>query len=118
MSDYITVKIYKDDVLDMLIARLKDRWTDDDDVIELYEQMYDGYLENGVFDYQEFDVNSIVDNDYVNYCDVIDEDDYRYSEIKEAYENGEYEPESGNIESVLELGDGTAYKFLIRAWVQ
>ena len=116
MADYITVRIDKDDAVDMLINRLVDRWTDDDDVVELYGQMYENYTDNGVFEDQVFDVSNIVDNDYVNYCDVIDEDDYRYEEVKKSYEDGEPETDHGYVEAATELGDGTSYKFLVRTY--
>ena len=33
-------------------------------------------LDSGVFEQAEFDVNIVVDNDIVNYCKVISEDEY------------------------------------------
>lgn len=79
------IKIDEDTAIDMLIDRVS-QWTEDEDVKELYRQMYNSYVYGGVFDNGEFDVMTIVDNDYVNYCDVLcDGDDY-YEEIKTIYD--------------------------------
>lgn len=70
----VNVKISEDLVVDVLIERLR-YWTQDVDTIELYEAMYRDYAENGLFDGAEFDAMQIVDNDYINWCAVIGEDD-------------------------------------------
>jgi len=79
------VKIDNDTALDMLMDRVS-QWTEDEDVQELYRQMYENYIDGGVFDSGEFNVNAIVDNDYVNWCDVIGDDDAKYEEIKRIYD--------------------------------
>ena len=71
----ITVKIDEADLLDMLVDRVG-YWTDDRDVLKLYEQYYENMVYNGYFDGAELDINSIVDNDYVNYLTVVDRDEY------------------------------------------
>ena len=48
--------------------------------------MYESYIEGGVFDHGEFDVMSIVDNDYINWCTVLSEGDTEYDGIKELYD--------------------------------
>ena len=68
------VNIDNDTLLEALIDRLQ-FWTDDSTAIELFTKMYSNYLENGIFDNIDFDVNKFVDNDYVNYCIVIDKSD-------------------------------------------
>lgn len=70
----ITVKIDEDTALDMLMDRVR-VWTSDIDTIELFRSMYDSSVYSGVFDDCEFDVMKIVDNDYVNWCDVIYKDE-------------------------------------------
>ena len=116
MRDYIEVRIDRDDALDMLMNRLSDRWTDEDDVYDLFEQMYTKYIDEGVFDGQEFNVSVIVDNDYVNYCDVIREGDDYYDECVEAYESGDYELDNGYyIEAHKDLGNGK-HLFLVRVY--
>lgn len=81
----IKVLIDENDALDLLMNRLS-HWTDDDTTHALYEAMYESYLDSGVFDCCEFDVMQIVDNDYVNYCDVIAPGDDAYDDIKKLYD--------------------------------
>lgn len=114
MKDYIIVKIDKDDALDMLIDRLRMMWSDDDDEVELYSEMYENYIDGGVFDNREFNVSEIVDNDWVNYCDIIRADDDYYDECMEAIKRGDNELENGDyIEAYRELDDGK-HIFLVR----
>lgn len=82
------VEIDNDTALEMLMDRVR-FWTDDPDVIELYEKMYSDYVDEGVFEGGEFDVMQIVDNDYVNYCGTISPEDEHFSEIVEAFKNGD-----------------------------
>lgn len=79
------VNIDNDTALEMLIDRLK-FWTDDPDVIALYEKMYENYIDCGCFDGREFDIMVIVDNDFINYCDVISPGDDCYNDIKSLYD--------------------------------
>lgn len=84
----IKLLIDENDALDLLMNRLS-HWTDDDTTHKLYEAMYEHYIAGGVFECYEFDVMVIVDNDYINYCDVIGPGDDDYNEIKKLYdENG------------------------------
>ena len=53
------------DAIDMLVNRVK-YWTNDSEVIDLFERYYTSMVEGGCFDGCNFDVMSIVDNDYVN----------------------------------------------------
>lgn len=93
------VNIDNDTALKMLVDRLK-FWTDDTDVIALYERMYENYIDCGCFDGGKFDVMTIVDNDYINYCSVISPGDGCYAEIKMLYdENG-----CGDISCECECG--------------
>lgn len=71
----ITVKIDEADLLDMLVDRVG-YWTDDRDVLKLYEQYYENMVYNGYFEDAELDINSIVDNDYVNWLTVVDREEY------------------------------------------
>ena len=79
------VQIDNDTALEMLMNRLS-HWTDDEDVHRLYGQMYENYIDCGVFDGREFDVMSIVDNDYINWCAVVGEGDEAYDGIKKLYD--------------------------------
>lgn len=66
----ITIKIDEEMVVDLLLERLN-RWTDEEITHRLYEIMYTNYADSGVFESVELDPMIIVDNDYINYCDVI-----------------------------------------------
>lgn len=99
------VKIDNDTALDMLMDRVR-FWTDDEIVCNLYENMYENYIYEGVFEGGEFDVMGIVDNDYVNYCTVIGEGEYSYECIKKLYE----EQGTGDISCEYELNCG--YNFI------
>lgn len=79
------VKIDNATALEMLLDRLE-HWTSDETTYRLYEAMYENYIDGGCFEGCEFDVMAIVDNDYVNYCDVISEGDEAYADIKKLYE--------------------------------
>lgn len=85
----ITIKIDEQEAVEMLLERLH-AWTEDETTTELYRKMYENYADSGVFESIEFDVMSIVDNDYINYCRTIDESDgEEYEEIKKLYtDNG------------------------------
>lgn len=82
----LNVKIDEDKALDLLMDRVA-HWTDDEDVQELYKQMYENYIFGGCFDGIDFDVMLIVDNDYINYCKVICKGDAEYTEIDEIYKS-------------------------------
>lgn len=85
----ITIKIDEEDALEMLMDRLAVWNTDDNDgiVYDLYHDMYESYIDNGCFDGTDFDVMSIVDNDWVNWCSVIEPGDGAYEGICELYED-------------------------------
>lgn len=82
----IRVRIDEDEFLDMLINRVE-YWTQSKDVINLYEEMYKNYIESGCFDDIEMNINAIVDNDFVNYCSVIEEGEEGFNEVLEVYKN-------------------------------
>ena len=87
----VTVQIDEDDLLEMLMNRVAE-WTNDTEVRDLYEKMYESYVDGGVFEGAELNIMSIVDNDYVNWCSVVSEEDCTEADWKklvELYENGE-----------------------------
>lgn len=85
----ITVQMEDYELLEMLLDRLS-YWGRDDER-DLWEEMYQSYLDSGVFSSMDFNVKSIVDNDVVNYCSVISREDYPndYDKLLELYEKGE-----------------------------
>lgn len=70
----INVRIDEDDLLDMLMNRVS-FWTDDDDTLELFSMKYQRDIEEGFYNGAELDVMAIVDNDYINWFDVVHDDD-------------------------------------------
>ena len=74
----INVQIDENTLLDLLVERVK-YWTDDDDTIELFTDYYQNMIDGGCFEGSEFDPMIIVDNDYVNYFRVMEEDDPEYT---------------------------------------
>ena len=74
MSRMISI-MDSDDMIQALVDRVGS-WTDDSDVLELFEQYYEHMVEGGCFDGCEFNVMSIVDNDYVNNTSIITEEEY------------------------------------------
>ena len=86
----VTVQIDEDDLLDMLMERVG-VWTSDREVFDLYEKMYRNYIDGGCFDGAELDVMSIVDNDYVNWCSTLCQEDCSeedWKKLVELYEEG------------------------------
>lgn len=121
----IKVQIDEDKALDMLMDRLE-YWIKDHDEVskkidrELFGQMYEAYLDCGAFESIEFDVMNIVDNDYVNYCQVIEpnENDEQYKKLNKLYDKqglGDISGEEidGNFIEAAYKYDGQNY-FLIR----
>ena len=86
----VTVQMEDYELLEMLLDRLS-FWGRDDER-DLYEQMYQSYLDGGVFECGEFNVNSIVDNDVVNYCSVLYKEDTNkkdWKKLLKLYNEGE-----------------------------
>ena len=98
------IKVDESVALDMLTKRVE-YWTEDKDVIKLFEKMYDNYIYGGCFEESEFDVQVIVDNDYVNYCAVICEGDESYKDIKKLYD----EQGLGDISCEYDLNNGYSF---------
>lgn len=71
----VYVRIDENDMLNMLMERLA-FWTDDDVDTKLFEQYYERMINDGCFNGSEFNVMSIVDNDYVNWFSVISKDEF------------------------------------------
>ena len=96
----ITVEIDEDTAIEMLVDRVR-YWTGDNDTIELFEQYYTNMVEGGCFDGGEFNVMSIVDNDYVNNTSVTtreefekDREEYIQNELKDRLEDLEENDET------------------------
>ena len=69
------IRVNEDTFIEALINRLE-QWTDDEDILALYEQYYTDLVYSGCFECgQELDIDIIVDNDYINYTSVYEEGD-------------------------------------------
>lgn len=75
MGRMIDIQMDSDDMINMLNERVG-YWTDDSEVAELFDQYYTNAVENGCFDGSNFDVRSIVDNDYVNNTSIMTREEY------------------------------------------
>ena len=83
----VIVELDEDDAVELLVDRLKSRWTQDPIACDLYREMYTDYISN--WDENKKIVPSdIVDNDYVNYCEVVKpgDEEHHYDKILEIYE--------------------------------
>lgn len=87
----LNIQIDEDEAFEMLMDRVRD-WRSDSTILELFEKMYQNYIDSGVFNGCEFNVNHIVDNDVVNWCDVIELDSKNKKDFKKLlkmYKDGE-----------------------------
>lgn len=82
----VNVRIDGELLVDVLMDKL-DYWNVDPMTKELFEEMYENYVDEGVFDGMDLDINYIVDNDYVNYCRVVEEEEEEFEELMKIYEN-------------------------------
>lgn len=78
------VNISNDTLLDMLMERVE-HWKSDQDVIRLFEQMYQNYVDCEIWHGCDFDVWQIVDNDCVNWCSVVCEGEENFDSIKKVF---------------------------------
>ena len=78
----INVKINEETLLELLDERVK-FWTNDETTRKLFSKMYENYAYSGCFDGMELDVMMIVDNDYINNCAVIENDDENFEKYLE-----------------------------------
>lgn len=70
----ITIQITEEDLLDMLITRLK-YWQDNEDILDLYTNYLEDLIYTSCFDDTELDINSYIDNLYINYSVVVNKKD-------------------------------------------
>ena len=113
----INIKVNEEDFIEMLVNRVK-YWTNNEDVIKLYESMYEIYAFGGCFEGCEASIDEIVDNDYVNYCTVIEEGDEDFDDILKVYESqglGDCSCEDCNANFIEAVNDEKTM-FLIRWW--
>lgn len=80
----INVKIEDWQLLEMLLERCE-AWGTSKDNIDLFEKMYQSYIDGYCFNGAEFNVMSIVDNDVVNYCSVIEKGEKDFKKLLKLY---------------------------------
>lgn len=90
LKESVTVTLDEDYLLDMLMNRLHDfaHLEPTDIEYKLYEEMYQSYIDSRAFEgMKEFDPMVIVDNDWVNYCEVVGpgDDEHNYNELVKIY---------------------------------
>lgn len=85
----INVQIEDYELLDMLLERCK-AWGTSTDNIDLFEKMYQHSIDCGCFDGAELNIMSIVDNDVVNWCSVIEKGEKDFKKLLKLYKQGEY----------------------------
>lgn len=96
----VNVQMEECELLEMLLDRLS-FWGREDER-DLYEKMYQNYMDGGCWDGIEFDVKSIVDNDVVNYCNVITREDYPedFDKLLKLHQDGEYDVSCEEFEKI------------------
>lgn len=80
----INVRIDENTLLEMLMNRVE-QWNSTETALDLYEKMYESEIEAGCFEGAEIDVNLIVDNDVINYCEIIEEGNSEFNSILQLY---------------------------------
>ena len=124
MKDFIMVKMRTDELYNLFYERLQ-HWRDEDSKdFKLFIKYYERCIDDGIFENMELDIMQIVDNDIVNWCDMIESDDEDFSKLLELYkEQGlgdvscEDFPNRGKIGFIEEVDDeDEPTAFLIRAY--
>ena len=77
----VTVTVDEDTLLEMLLDRLR-FWTNDEDVINLYRDYYEGLVYSGCFEGCNLDIMMVVDNDYINNLAAISKEDFEQWDIE------------------------------------
>lgn len=80
----VNVRIDENTLLNMLMERVE-QWNNTETALDLYEKMYESEIEAGCFEGAEIDVNLIVDNDVINYCNIIEEGNSEFNSIMKLY---------------------------------
>lgn len=112
----VNVQMEDYELLEMLLDRLS-FWGREDEK-DLYEQMYQNYMDNGCWDGIDFNVKTVVDNDVVNYCSVIEKGEKDFEKLLELYKKGEYDVSCEDFEeykvSFIEAVSDDETRILIR----
>ena len=113
----INVQIEDWQFLDMLLDRCH-AWGTSKDNIDLFGKMYQNYIDGGCFDGAELNIMSIVDNDVVSYCSVIEIGEKDFEKLLELDKQGEYDVSCEDFEeykiSYIEAVSDDETRILIR----
>lgn len=111
----INIKLKEEYIINLLINRLVEKWNPSEEVVKLFEKMYTNCVYGGGFSDMEFNIDFIVDNDYVNYCQVIKKGDDDYKKIKAIYKKEGCCDISGKTKySFIEASNEDSTVFLVR----
>lgn len=113
MSDFITVKIDKDDLLDMLLNRC-DVWDTSRENKGLFEKMYSHYIDGGCFNGAELNIMAIVDNDVINYTTILKDGDEDFQEVLKLHRQGEYDISCQTCYGFIEAVSEDEKRILVR----
>lgn len=111
MNEFINVIIRKDYVIDLLNNRVT-FWTNNEEVVDLFKQMYERYLDEEVFD--NLDIELIVDNDFINDCIIIDKGDEYFKKVQELAKQGYYDISCETCYSFIEAYNEDYSLILVR----
>ena len=98
----VTVKVEDWQLLDMLLDRC-DAWETSKENKDLFEKMYERYINSGCFEGAELNIMSIVDNDVINYCSVLYKEDTNkedWEKLMKLYNEGEYDVSCEEFEDI------------------
>lgn len=112
----IKVNLDEEEAINMLVNRLVEYWHPEQEVVELFAKMYENYARNGIFEnMEEFDPMDIVDNDFINWCQVIEKGDEDFKKVKSIYKKyGCCDVSCKTVYSFIEAASDDESKFLVR----
>lgn len=84
------IEVDDDDILSLLEKEL-DGWNPSPEIKDLYMKMYESQVAEGLFNGGKFNAMEIVDNDWVNWTDVISEGEDYFDDCLKAYKERNYE---------------------------
>lgn len=76
----INIQIDEEDLLDLLMQRME-YWTEDANILNLYEQYLKDLIDGGCFEGANLDISVLIDNLYVNDTQIMDKEDLKNNDI-------------------------------------
>lgn len=76
----INIQIDEEDLLDLLMQRME-YWTEDANILNLYEQYLKDLIDGGCFEGANLDISVLIDNLYVNDTQIMDKEDLKNDDI-------------------------------------